>query len=202
MTNKKLMPKHTLVGYDTLKSFQQGGSVTTSEDKRQELFPYFAYFYSRELDPKKYGAATSIEEWTELIQDSQEDIDAITAAASELSDEDWDNLERQYAQAQKGGGETTEESPSKMQIPSTKKGAQLQKLKEYAKGSAIKKANKEVTKSISNPDITKGAKGTKAKKMKKCECGCAKVLTKSAGGQLTSVCACKCGGKMKKAKKK
>lgn len=59
-----------------------------TDEKKQELFPYFAYLYSQQMNPDKYGNGKSIEEWTSLIKESPEDIDAITKAASQLSDED------------------------------------------------------------------------------------------------------------------
>lgn len=59
-----------------------------TEEKKKQLFPYFAYLYSQQLNPEKYGNAESIEEWTSLIQESPEDIEEITNAASGLSDDD------------------------------------------------------------------------------------------------------------------
>lgn len=59
-----------------------------NDEKKQELFPYFAYMYSQQLNPEKYGSTSSIEEWSNLIQQNPEDIDAITKAASEMSEED------------------------------------------------------------------------------------------------------------------
>jgi hypothetical protein len=82
------LPKIKLVGYDTLKSFQLGGAINMTNDKKKELFPYFAYVYSQKLNPEKYGTATSLEEWTALIQDNPEDIDIITEAAGQLSNDD------------------------------------------------------------------------------------------------------------------
>ena len=59
-----------------------------TDDRKQELFPYFAYLYSQQIDPDKYGQTNSIEEWTTLIQENKEDIDLIAKAANELTDED------------------------------------------------------------------------------------------------------------------
>ena len=59
-----------------------------TDEKKKELFPYFAYLYSQELNPDKYGNVSSAEEWTSLIQESPEDINEISAAALELTDED------------------------------------------------------------------------------------------------------------------
>lgn len=33
-----------------------------TEERKQELFPYFAYMYSQQLDPDKYGSVGSIDE--------------------------------------------------------------------------------------------------------------------------------------------
>lgn len=134
-----------------------------TEEKKKQLFPYFAYLYSQELNPEKYGAANSIEEWTDLIQNSPEDINEISAAASELTDEDWDQIEQQYAQAQTEGSETA----TAEEIQSAKKGAKLKKLQEFKTGG-------------------------KSKKKKKCACGCEMISKKEKGGQLVDVCSC-CG---------
>lgn len=116
-------------------------------DKKQKLFPYFAYIYSKEMNPSKYSSTTSIEEWATALQNSEEDMKRIIEAAVKLKDSDWDTLERTYSQV------TT--------------------------------------------DFMK--KGGKAKKSKKCSCGCDLLLAKGIGGKLTTKCACNCnGGKMKK----
>ena len=144
-----------------------------SEEKKKELFPFFAYLYSKELNPEKYGAAKSMEEWTALIQNNKEDIDTITKAASQLTDEDWQTVEQQYMEVQQNS-----------QIQSIAKGARLKRLKE---GSSIKK-------------VTKVKGGMKKKHM--CSCGCDLVLSKGNGGKLIESCSCKCkGGKMNKIKK-
>jgi hypothetical protein len=33
-----------------------------TDEKKQELFPYFAYIYSQKLNPEKYGQVNSIDE--------------------------------------------------------------------------------------------------------------------------------------------
>ena len=83
-----------------LKFLQQGGAVNTAENKKEKLFPYFAYIYSKQLDPEKYGAATTQEEWSSLINESPEDVEKITAAATELSEEDWGVIEEEYNKLQ------------------------------------------------------------------------------------------------------
>lgn len=147
------------------------------ETKKQQLFPYFAYLYSQQLNPEKYGQVNSIEEWTKLIQESPEDIEKITAAAGELGEEDWTSLEQQYAEAQ-------EES-----VQFAKKGAKLKQLKQ----GAVKNANKEVNTAVSKPVITQAKKGMK--NPKRCKCGCELITVKEDGGKLTSKCACGCSTK-------
>ena len=59
-----------------------------TDEKKKELFPYFAYLYSQQIDPDKYGSVSSPEEWTNLIQENEEDLNTITEAATKLTDED------------------------------------------------------------------------------------------------------------------
>lgn len=92
-----------------------------TDEKKQELFPYFAYIYSQKLNPEKYGQVNSIDEWTALIQESQDDINKITEAAGQLSDEEWESLEQQYAEQQQQSAQYAA------------KGAKLKKLKSVAK---------------------------------------------------------------------
>lgn len=33
-----------------------------TDEKKKELFPYFAYLYSQEINPEKYGQVESIED--------------------------------------------------------------------------------------------------------------------------------------------
>ena len=102
-----------------------------TEEKKKQLFPYFAYLYSQQLNPEKYGNAESIEEWTSLIQESPEDIEEITSAASGLSDDDWAEIEAQYNEEQ-----------SSDEVEMAKKGAKLKKLKEFKKGAKMGKKKK------------------------------------------------------------
>ena len=102
-----------------------------TEEKKKQLFPYFAYLYSQQLNPEKYGNAASIEEWTSLIQESPEDIEEITNAASGLSDDDWAEIEAQYNEEQ-----------SSDEVEMAKKGAKLKKLKEFKKGAKMGKKKK------------------------------------------------------------
>ena len=32
------------------------------EEKKKELFPFFAYLYSQQMNPEKYGKVTSMDE--------------------------------------------------------------------------------------------------------------------------------------------
>ena len=102
-----------------------------TEEKKKQLFPYSAYLYSQQLNPEKYGNAESIEEWTSLIQESPEDIEEITSAASGLSDDDWAEIEAQYNEEQ-----------SSDEVEMAKKGAKLKKLQEFKKGAKMGKKKK------------------------------------------------------------
>jgi hypothetical protein len=119
----------------------------TNEEK-DKLFPYFAYLYSKQLDPDKYGKAESIDEWIDTIQDNPEDIKQIITAAAELSDEDWDTLSKQY-------NAETQEDQNKESSISAKKGAKLKKLQESKH--VINKHVKD------EPEVKKVAEGTKVK---------------------------------------
>lgn len=188
---------------------QQGGSISSiSEEQKQELFPYFAYMYSKELNPEKYGNITNMDEWVSTIQESEEDINIIAKAASELTDEDWTVINQQYMESQ--------QEQNKSQAQFAAKGAKLRKLKESAIVVKAKSDGGKFGGSGATGDFKPTEKktfgggkfggrgaGTKyAKGGKTCSCGCKMVLSKEAGGKLKSTCACKCGGKMKKKGKK
>ena len=168
----------TITPITSIKKHQLGGTLTLTPEKKQELFPYFAYLYSQQMNPDKYGAAKSVEEWTSLIQENEDDINAITRAAEELTDEDWSKLEAQYTDAL-----GSEETPEVTEPMFAAKGAKLQKLKTYAQHKTTPKEK----------EVKKESKGGKT-----CACGCKMLLTKEAGGKIKSTCACNCGGKMKK----
>ena len=175
---------------DLTRSFQVGGSLEVSENEKKSLFPFFAYIYSKQLDPEKYGNL-SMEQWVTTIQDNDDDIQRITEAATSLSDDEWVALKAQYNEAM----ETNK-------IEMAAKGAKLKKLKEFKKTTP----NEEVNKSIANPTLTAKAGAVVKKKLmpkggkKKCSCGCDMIKSKADGGKIIETCACKCGGKMKKKK--
>lgn len=132
-----------------------------TDEKKRELFPYFAYLYSQEINPEKYGQVESIEDWSNLIQSNQADIEKITQAAEQMSDEDWDALDQQYTEQSKAS-----EDP----VISAKKGAKLMKLKNAAKKC---KCGCEM--------ITSKAEGGKL--ISKCACGCS-MAKKEKGGEI------------------
>jgi len=156
--------------YQKLQSFQIGGNIT--EDQKKELFPFFAYLYSQQLNPEKYGQLKPDEEWSSLISDDEDAINQITKAYTQLKDEDIIALseqQKQYVEAQKS-------TTPNMQYAA--KGTTIKKLQEFSK-----------------------AKGGKiAPKKKKCSCGCDLISTKAEGGKIVETCSCKCGGKLKKKK--
>ena len=133
-----------------------------TDDKKRELFPYFAYIYSQQLNPERYGEVESIEDWTNLIQSNQDDIEKITQAAEQLSDEEWDALDQQYTEQSKASED--------QQVISAKKGAKLMKLKKGAK------------KCKCGCDMIT-AKADGGKLVSKCACGC-DVKKKEKGGEI------------------
>ena len=127
--------------------------------RKQELFPYFAYLYSQQMNPEKYGSVNSIDEWIGLIQDSEDDAKAIAQAAEQLSDEDWISLEEKYKSAQDKG------------IEFAAKGTKLKKLK-----SSTKKCK------CGCDLVTVKEKGGKV--VSKCSCGCKPRTKKAQKGML------------------
>lgn len=138
-----------------------------TEEKKKQLFPIFAFLYSKQLNPDKYGKVQSIEEWTKLIQDSPEDVQLITQEASKLSDEGWSEIETQMSQLEQPQGSSEEPQFAK-------KGAKLENLKKLQKH----KVNKN-----SEP--------------KKCTCGCTMVDKREKGGKIVSSCSCGCAASKK-----
>lgn len=121
-----------------------------TEEKKKELFPYFAYIYSKELNPERYGNAQSYEEWAALLQDAPQDAQKITQAASELPDEEWQALEVEYNK-------------------STEQEQKTNYLKELKKGGKMKKSKKRKC-SCGCDLVDVKAKG--GKMVKRCSCGC------------------------------
>lgn len=104
-----------------------------TNDKKKELFPFFAFLFSKEMNPEKYGRIKDLKEWTAAIKDSPEDIDVIAQKASTLSDEDWEGIDQQYAETQ----QNTPDPVSDLQY--AKKGAKLLQLQNFKKGKKIVK---------------------------------------------------------------
>jgi len=106
-----------------------------TNEKKKELFPFFALLYSKQLNPEKYGAIEDIEEWSKALESNEEDVNKVIAAATELSDEDWDSLEKQYT-----------EQTATQEVPMAMNGAKLEKIKKLKglkKGGPVaKKAKK------------------------------------------------------------
>ena len=134
-----------------------------TEEKKKELFPFFAYLYSQQLNPEKYGATSSIEEWSQLLKENEEDINAIVQSAENMSDEEWANIEKQYS--------ATQASDSAEQTMYAKKGAKLKKL------SAMKSKKCKCGCAM----IT--AKEEGGKLSMKCSCGCS-MKKKEEGGKM------------------
>lgn len=130
-----------------------------TEEKKKELFPYFAYLYSKQLNPEKYGNIEDLDTWSKTIQDSPKDLEAIVKAASDLTDDDWSNLENEYMKA---SGNYNEEDYQTMMAC---KGAKLQKLRSMKKG-------KKMTKKCSCGCDMVSSKEKGGKLVYKCSCGC------------------------------
>lgn len=116
---------------------------------QEKLFPYFAYKKSNEINPEKYGSVTDMNEWVTLIQKSPEDMELITKAAAELTEQDWKSLEEEYNQIVENS-----------QAQKAAKGAKLKKLRSIKKKKCSCGCDLEVKKS---------AKGGL---IEVCSCGC------------------------------
>lgn len=137
--------------FNQLLSFKKGGSFSnTLEKKKEKLFPFFAYLYSKELNPEKYGSVNSIEDWSSIIQNNEEDISVIVKAATQLTEEDWNSLEKQYNQIEKD-----------------------KEIQVAAKGTKLKETSKKKKKCSCGCDlILSKEKGGKI--IETCACGCNK----------------------------
>ena len=131
-----------------------------TDERKQELFPYFAYIYSKQINPEKYGNLSS-DEWQTSIQDSPEDIDQISQAAGQLADEDWDALDLQYSQ----------EQPQEQQAQYAAKGAKIKKLKSMKCGCGCNM-------------VTVKEEG--GKMSSKCACNCGGKMKHQKGGNITN----------------
>lgn len=134
-----------------------------NKEQVEKLLPYFAYKYSKQLNPNKYGKA-SMEEWANLIEQSPEDEKAIIEAAKSLTDEDWTKLDQEYT------------SETNTNITSAKRGAKI----EYLKKLKTKESKSKAKKCACGCDmIDKKEKGGKI--VSTCSCGC-KTQKKEEGG--------------------
>lgn len=114
------------------------------KNSKEILFPFFAYKTSLELDPDKYGSVSTIEEWSELINSSKEDVDTISKMAAALTEQDWETLDKEY------------EAASSVEL--AKKGTKLKKLRKVSK------------KCTCGCDLV--TKMTKGGVVEVCSCGC------------------------------
>lgn len=123
-------------------------------NRKKELFPYFAYSYSRENDPAKYGNAVEFDEWYGIIKDDEPMLDKITQEAGGLEDSAWELLEEKYA--------ATDDSVSE-EPQIAKCGAKIKTLK-HKRGNKMKKC------SCGCDLVMAKEKGGKLKST--CSCGC------------------------------
>lgn len=181
ITSKKIA-----LGYDYLKSLQQGGVVNQeASEKANDFILYFARIFGQQINPEKYSQDITDEQLVQLYKDSPEEYAQMQESLKNL-----DSLpEEQLAQLSEGYTEYTKTKETN-QVMTAAKGAKLQKLRD---GDTSKKE-------VMNTIATKAKAGTKIKKKRKCSCGCDLVLTKASGGKIMEMCSCKCGGKLKKKK--
>ena len=147
-----------------------------TNEKKKIVFPYFAYKYSKVLNPERYGKISDMEQWSQVLERNQSDVEAISDAATKLSDEEWNQLELEMTnpdiQFEKDGG--------KLNL--------IKELQQFKKGGSIKKK-----KCKCGCEIVERKEGGKI--ISKCACGC-----KEWGGSLTEQSIKKCGGRVTKAK--
>lgn len=147
------------------------------DEKKQQLFPYFAFLYSKQINPDKYGEVEDFEEWKSLIEGDQEALEQIGQAAQELSDEEWVQLE---AQLQEQDQQTSSQDLVAQFAKNGAKLNNLKKLKAYKKGGKKCKCGCEMT----------NFKEDGGKIVSKCACGCndvKKPSKKEIGGVLEKV---------------
>jgi hypothetical protein len=58
-----------------------------TQEQKDQLFPLFAFFKSKELDPEKY-AENDPEKWNQILSKNPEDADKLAQMAAMASDED------------------------------------------------------------------------------------------------------------------
>ena len=133
------------------------------DDKKKQLFPFFAYIYSQQIDPEKYGKVESYEEWSKVLDENPNDMERITNAAAELSDEEWSALEQQFAQAS--------------EVQKAENGAKLDNLRKLKKGGKVQ--TKKKCSCGCDLIMTKGEGG---KMTSRCACGCS--VKKENGGSI------------------
>lgn len=90
-----------------------------TEERKKEIFPYFAYLYTKENLPEKYGNVKTFEEWSDLLDENPEDAELIVKAASSLTDEQWEVIDAEYSKLK----------APKEQVLKAKKGNYLTRLR-------------------------------------------------------------------------
>lgn len=128
-----------------------------TNEQKKKLFPFFAFLYSKEINPEKYGKVESYEEWSTLIDQNKDDVDKIVNAAYELSDEEWLNVQNQYDSYAASSKEASE-------VESARKGTKLQYLKKL-------KSHKKTKKCKCGCDLIE-TKEDGGKLSYKCACNC------------------------------
>ena len=140
-------------------------------EKKQKLLPYFAFLYSKQVNPEKYESVDNMEEWSSLIESDEETLSKINQVVEELTDEDWNIIESRY-------NDEFKKADTKNAVAQfAKNGAKLdtlKKLSSYKSGGKKCKCGCELV-------VSKEEGG---KLVSKCACGCEskKLPKKKVGG--------------------
>ena len=140
-------------------------------EKKQKLLPYFAFLYSKQVNPEKYESVDNMEEWSSLIESDEETLSKINQVVEELTDEDWNIIESRY-------NDEFKKADTKNTVAQfAKNGAKLDTLKKL---SSYKSEGKKC-KCGCELVVTKEEGG---KLVSKCACGCEskKLPKKKVGG--------------------
>lgn len=128
-------------------------------EKKQKLLPYFAFLYSKQVNPEKYESVDNMEEWSSLIESDEETLSKINQVVEELTDEDWNIIESRY-------NDEFKKADTKNTVAQfAKNGAKLdtlKKLSSYKSGGKKCKCGCELV-------VSKEEGG---KLVSKCACGC------------------------------
>ena len=113
-------------------------------EKKQKLLPYFAFLYSKQVNPEKYESVDNMEEWSSLIESDEETLSKINQVVEELTDEDWNIIESRY-------NDEFKKADTKNTVAQfAKNGAKLDTLKKLSLISSISIAYIEIVNNVKN----------------------------------------------------